>query len=129
MSNVFRGLNRNLITKCQLNGFEVITLPKYPDLKTGKNVEKGVDQKIGWEIAKTIFTNKDSVRNKKIILCSGDKDFASILSDIHTSNWLFELWLWNNAFSKQYVQHVNTFGQVRVLDNEWKKFISIVKDN
>ena len=77
----------SLITNCQRAGFEVFTLPKYPDIKTRQTKEKGVDQKIGWEVAKTIFTNKDPVTNKKIVLCTGDKDFASILPDIHTSNW------------------------------------------
>ena len=114
-----------LITTCQRAGFEVSTLPRYPDFKTGKTREKGVDQKIGWEVAKTIFTNKDPVTNKKIILCTGDKDFASVLTDIHTSNWGFELWLWQNSFSQAYAQQVNVFGTLRVLDNEWNKFIKI----
>ena len=80
-----------LITNCQRAGIEVFTLPKYPDLRTGRKKEKGIDQKIGWEVAKTIFTNKEPVTGKKIILCTGDKDFASILSDIQTANWAFEL--------------------------------------
>jgi len=119
-------LSGNLYSTCQLNGIEPFSLPKYPDIKSGRKIEKGVDMKVAWEIAKTIFTNKDPVGNKKIILCSGDKDFISILSDIHTSNWSFELWLWNNAYSKVYEQYVNTFGSIKALDNEWKKFIDIV---
>lgn len=116
----------SLISTCQRFGFEVVTLPKYPDLKTGKLKEKGVDQKIGWEIAKTIFTNRDPVQYKKIILCTGDKDFASLLPDIHTANWAFELWLWHNSYSKIYATQVEAFGKVRELDNEWKEFIKIV---
>jgi hypothetical protein len=115
----------SLITNCQRAGFEVFTLPKYPDLKTGKVKEKGVDQKIGWEVAKTIFTNKEPVTNKKIILCTGDKDFASILSDIHTSNWGFELWLWHGSFSASFAGQVKVFATLRELDREWKHFIKI----
>lgn len=116
----------NLISTCQRFGFEVETLPKYPDLKSGALKEKGVDQKIGWEIAKTIFTNRDPVQNKKIILCTGDKDFASLLPDIHTANWAFELWLWHNSFSKNYASQVEVFGKLKELDKEWKDFIKIV---
>ncbi len=57
-----------LITTCQRAGFEVFTLPRQPDFKTGTLREKGVDQKIGWEVAKTIFTNRDAVQSKKVIL-------------------------------------------------------------
>jgi uncharacterized LabA/DUF88 family protein len=109
----------SLITNCHRAGFEVFTLPEYPDIKTGQNKEKGVDQKIGWEVAKTIFTNK------KIVLCTGDKDFASILPDIHTSNWAFELWLWHGSFSPAFANQIKVFGTVREIDNEWKKFIKI----
>ena len=63
----------NLMSRCQRNGFEVFTLPRFPNMRTGKKIEKGVDQKLGWEIAKTIFTNKDATSNKKIVLCTGDK--------------------------------------------------------
>lgn len=116
----------SLITNCQRSGIEVHTLPKYPDLKNGKNKEKGVDMKIGWEIAKTIFNNRDTKITKKIILCTGDKDFASILSDIHTSGWAFELWLWQHSYSKTYAQQVQVFGTVKELNNEWRDFISLV---
>ena len=116
----------SLITNCQRAGFEVFTLPKYPDIKTGTNREKGVDLKVGWEVAKTIFTNKDPVTEKKVILCTGDKDFASVLSDIHTSNWKFELWLWHGSFSPAFSSQVKVFGSLRELDAEWKKFINIV---
>lgn len=119
-------LSGALISVCQRWGFEVVTLPKYPDLKTGAFREKGVDQKIGWEVAKTIFTNKESTQTKKIILCTGDKDFASILPDIHTSNWFFELWLWHNSYSANYAKQVEVFGEIRELDTEWKQFIEIV---
>jgi hypothetical protein len=115
----------SLITSCQLNGIEVFTLPKYPNMKTGKNQEKGVDNKLCWEIAKTIFTNTQSTVRKKIILCTGDKDFMSILSDIHTSSWEFELWLWKNAYSPLYERQVKIFGEIKVLDDEWKKIIKI----
>lgn len=116
----------NLISSCQRAGFEVFTLPKHPDFKTGLLREKGVDQKIGWEVAKTIFTNKETVQNKKIILCTGDKDFASTLPDIHTANWSFELWLWHRSFSQTYARQVQVFGKIRELDSEWKQFIKIV---
>ena len=116
----------SLITNCQRAGFEVFTLPKYPDIKNGTNKEKVVDQKIGWEVAKTIFTNKDPIASKKVILCTGDKDFASILPDIHTSNWGFELWLWHGSFSSAFATQVKVFGTLRELDGEWKKFINIV---
>ena len=119
-------LSGSLISTCQREGFEVVTLPKYPDIKTGHRKEKGIDQKIGWEIAKTIFTNKDPVQNKRIILCTGDKDFASILSDVQTSNWSFEVWLWKNSYSSAYVRQIEVFGTVRTLDSEWKQFIRIV---
>jgi uncharacterized LabA/DUF88 family protein len=115
----------NLITKCQLAGFNVYTFPKYPDLKSGNLKEKGIDHKICWEIAKTIFTNKDSALNKKIILCTGDKDFMTVLPDIQTSNWEFELWLWNNSFSPKFTDQVKVFGTIKVLDQEWKQFIKI----
>lgn len=115
----------SIIQKCQRAGFEVWTLPRHADIKSGKTKEKGVDQKIGWEVAKTIFTNKDPVMNKKIILCTGDKDFASILSDIQTAGWAFELWLWRSSFSAAYAQQVEVFGTLRELDTEWKKFIKI----
>jgi len=114
-----------MISKCQAAGFEVYTFPKYPDAKDGGLKEKGIDHKICWEIAKSIFTNKDPVPNKKIILCTGDKDFMTVLSDIHTSNWAFELWLWTNSYSAKFVQQVKIFGTVRELDHEWKKFIKI----
>ena len=116
----------SLITNCQRAGIEVHTLPKYPDFRTGKNKEKGVDMKIGWEIAKTLFNNQESNVGKKIVLCTGDKDFASILSDIHTSGWAFELWLWHSSYSKAYAKQVNVFGSMRELNNEWKEFIDLV---
>ena len=115
----------SIVTQCQKIGITPFTLPKYPDFKTGKLGEKGVDHKICWEIAKTIFTNKDSVVNKKIILCSGDKDFISVFPDIHTSNWAFELWLWRNSYSTKIKTNVQPFGRVRELDSEWKEFIKI----
>jgi len=115
----------SMISKCQAAGFEVSTFPKYPDFKTGILREKGIDHKICWEIAKTIFTNKDPLPNKKIILCTGDKDFMTVLSDIHTSNWAFELWLWANSYSTKFAQQVKVFGSVRVLDREWNQFIKI----
>jgi len=115
----------SMISKCQSAGFEVSTFPKFPDFKTGHLKEKGIDHKICWEIAKTIFTNKDPLPNKKIILCTGDKDFMSILPDIHTSNWAFELWLWTNSYSEKFVTQVKVFGSVRVLDGEWNQFIKI----
>lgn len=114
-----------MISKCQSAGFEVYTFPRYPDIKTGQKKEKGVDQKICWEIAKTIFTNREPVQNKKIILCTGDKDFMAILQDIHTCNWAFELWLWRNSFSKQFADQVKIFGTITVLDDEWKRFLKI----
>jgi hypothetical protein len=114
-----------MISKCQAAGFEVFTFPKYPEFKSGKPKEKGIDHKICWEIAKTIFTNKDPVPNKKIILCTGDKDFMTVLSDIHTSNWAFELWLWTNSYSPKFAQQVKVFGTVKELDGEWKHFIKI----
>jgi len=115
----------SIIRQGQQAGFEVSTLPRHPDIKTGKTKEKGVDQKIGWEVAKTIFTNKDPLMNKKIILCTGDKDFASILPDIQTAGWAFELWLWRSSFSATYAQQVKVFGRLRELDGEWRKFIKI----
>lgn len=116
-----------LITRCQKAGFDVFTFPKYPDFKTGSLKEKGIDHKICWEIAKTIFTNKGSTTNKKIILCTGDKDFMTILPDIQTSNWSFELWLWANSFSPRFTDQAKVFGTVKVLDKEWKEFIKIIK--
>ncbi len=119
-------LSGTLISSCQKFGYDVFTLPRYPDIKTGKAKEKGVDQKIGWEIAKTIFTNKEPTINKKIILCSGDKDFIAILSDIYTINWEFELWLWKGSYSQAFASQVKVFGTLKILDNEWKRFIKIV---
>ena len=49
----------------------------------------------------------------------------SILPDIHTSNWAFELWLWTNSYSEKFVTQVKVFGSVRVLDGEWNRFIKI----
>jgi uncharacterized LabA/DUF88 family protein len=115
----------SVIRTCQRAGFEVSTLARHADIKSGRMKEKGVDQKIGWEVAKTIFTNKDPLMNKKIILCTGDKDFASILSDIQTAGWAFELWLWRSSFSPAYAQQVEVFGTLRELDTEWRKFIKI----
>jgi|GEM_PF-4470251 len=115
----------SIITGCQRLGITTFTLPKYPNFKSGRPEEKGVDHKLCWEIAKTIFTNKDPLPNKKIILCSGDKDFLSVLPDIHTSNWAFELWLWRNSFSGKIGENVRAFGNVRELDDEWKSFIKI----
>jgi hypothetical protein len=115
----------SMITKCQSAGFEVFTFPRYPNIKTGKMEEKGIDLKIGWEIAKTIFTGHDPVRNKKVILCTGDKDFMTILQDIHTSNWAFELWLWSKCYSLKFADQVKVFGTVRAIDSEWKEFIKI----
>lgn len=116
----------NLISICQRHGFEVFTLTRHPDMRTGKTIEKGVDQKLGWEIAKTIFTNKDSASNKKIVLCTGDKDFASIFSDIQTASWALEVIVWKNAVSQAYVQQAEVFGNVQVIGDEWKRFIDIV---
>jgi len=115
----------SMISKCQSVGFEVFTLPRYPSIKTGRKQEKGVDHKICWEIAKTIFTNHDPTRNKKIILCTGDKDFMSILPDIQTSNWDFELWLWSNSYSTSFENQVKIFGSIKVLDEQWKKIFKI----
>jgi hypothetical protein len=115
----------NLISGCQLAGFEVFTFPRYPDIRTGKDREKGIDQKIGWEVAKTIFTNKDTTANKKILLCTGDKDFMAVLPDIQTANWAFELWVWKNCCSPKYTLAVEVLGKVRLLDAEWKYFIKI----
>lgn len=115
----------SMISKCQSAGFEVYTFPRYPEIKSGEMKEKGVDHKIAWEIAKTIFTSRDPVQNKKIILCAGDKDFMTILQDIHTSNWAFELWLWADSFSKKFSAQVRVFGTVKVLDREWKNFLKV----
>lgn len=115
----------SIISRCQSAGFQVTTFPKFPEFKTGKLKEKGVDHRVCWEIAKTIFTNKDPLPNKKIILCTGDKDFMAILTEIHTSNWAFELWLWTNSFSPKFAEAVTAFGSVRVLDTEWSQFIKI----
>jgi hypothetical protein len=115
----------SMISTCQSLGIEVFTLPKYPDFKTGTLKEKGVDHKLCWEVAKTIFTNKDPLTNKKIVLCTGDKDFMSVFADIHTSSWAFELWLWTNSFSPILTQQVKVFGSVKVLDTEWKSFLKI----
>jgi hypothetical protein len=115
----------SMISKCQSAGFEVFTFPRYPDIKTGTMKEKGVDQKICWEISKTIFTNREPVQNKKIILCTGDKDFITILQDIHTCNWAFELWLWPKSFSKPFADQVKVFGTIKTLDKDWRDFIKI----
>lgn len=114
-----------MITKCQTAGFDVFTFPRYPDIKSGRKKEKGIDHKICWEIAKTIFTNKDPVQNKKIILCTGDKDFMTILPDIQTCNWAFELWYWKNSYSAKFAAQVKVFGNLKSLDEEWKSFIKI----
>lgn len=119
-------LSGNIMTRCQSAGFQVFTYPKYPDFKTGVLKEKGIDHKICWEIAKTIFTNKDPVPNKKVILCTGDKDYISVLPDIQTSNWAFEIWLWTNSFSPKIADIVKSFGSIKVLDDEWKHFIRVV---
>ncbi|MCQ2352410.1 MAG: NYN domain-containing protein [Victivallaceae bacterium] len=119
-------LPSNIMASCQRNGFEVFTLPRYPDMKSAKPVEKGVDQKLCWEIAKTIFTNRNSTADKQIILCTGDKDFASIFSDIQTSSWGLEVLLWDNSASQAYIQQAQVFGTVQKLGAEWKKFIDIV---
>ena len=115
----------SIVAQCQKLGITPFTLPTYPNFKTGKPEEKGVDHKLCWEIAKTIFTNKDPLPNKKIILCSGDKDFLSVLPDIHTSIWAFELWLWKNSYSPKIKDNVQAFGSIRELDDEWKAFIKI----
>jgi uncharacterized LabA/DUF88 family protein len=116
----------NLISLCQRGGMRVFTLPRFPDIRTGKKKEKGVDQKIVWEIAKTIFTNSFGTNRKKIILCSGDKDFMPIFSDIQTAGWALEAWTWSTANSSVYNDEVNVFGTVRKLDDEWRQFIDIV---
>jgi hypothetical protein len=115
----------SMMAKCQSLGFLVLSFPKYPDFKTGVLKEKGVDHRIVWEIAKTIFTNKDPLPNKKIIICTGDKDFISILPEIHTSNWALEIWLWTNSYSPKILEAVKPFGSVKVLDSEWSQFIKI----
>lgn len=115
----------SLISKCQSSGFDVYTFPRFPDIKTGQMKEKGIDQKICWEIAKSIFTSRDPVQNKKVILCAGDKDFMTILPDIHTSNWAFELWLWSKSFSKKFADQVKVFGTIKSLDKEWKQMFKI----
>ena len=65
------------------------------------------------------------MQSKKIVLCTGDKDFMSILPDIQTANWAFELWLWSGSFSQKFENQVKVFGNVRVLDQEWRRFIKI----
>ena len=123
---VFTGsdLPGTLISQCQMAGFDVQTSFKYPDRKTGKKRQKGVAHKICWEIAKTVFTGNGNGANRRIILCTGNKDLMAVLPDIHGSNWAVELWLWKNSFSRQYVDQVHFFGTVRVLDKEWKKFMT-----
>ncbi len=115
----------SMTATCQSAGFLVLTFPKYPDFKTGTLKEKGVDHRIVWEIAKTIFTNKDPLPNKKVILCTGDKDFISILPEIQTSNWALEVWLWANSFSPKIAEAVKVFGTIKVLNSEWTQFIKI----
>jgi hypothetical protein len=73
-----------------------------------------------------IKPQKGGALNKKIILCSGDKDFMSIFPDIQTTNWGLEVWMWNNSFSTAYKTEVEIFGKMKVLDSEWKQFIDIV---
>jgi uncharacterized LabA/DUF88 family protein len=116
----------SLISTCQRNGFEIFTLPRFKVYGTARTQEKGVDQKIVWEIAKTIFTNKDGAVNKKIILCTGDKDFMPIFPDVQTTGWSFELWMWTNAYSNSLETAISPFGTMKALDVEWKKFIDIV---
>ena len=119
-------LSGNLIANCQQRGFEVITLPRFLDKLTDKEKEKGVDQRLCWEIAKTIFTNKEPTSNKKIVLCTGDKDFASIFNDIQTSSWALDVIVWENAVSKAFVRQTEVFGQVQIIGKEWRRFIDIV---
>lgn len=120
-------LSGNIVTDCQKFGFEVFTSPRYPNMKKGTEEEKGVDMRVGWEIAKTIFTNKDSIANKKIILCSGDKDFMPIFGDIQTASWSLEVWIWGNSYSPQYESAISRFGKLKKLDEDWKEFIDIVQ--
>lgn len=116
----------SLIANCQRAGFEVSTMPRYPNISTGKMTEKGVDMEVGWEVAKTIFTNREGCAEKKIILCSGDKDFMPIFPDIQTSGWGLEVWMWSNSFSPAYKTAIDTFGTMKALDTDWKQFIDIV---
>lgn len=116
----------NIISAAQAARIEAFTLPRYPDFKTGKRKEAGVDHKLCWEVAKSIFRNRDPTTNKKVIICTGDKDFMSILPDIQTSGWALELWLWSGSFSPALAAAVQTFGELRSLDQDWKKFIDIV---
>jgi len=114
-----------LISQCQMAGFDVHTSPRYPHFKRSRRKEDGIDQKICWEIAKTVYTNKDPGINNKIIFCSGSRDLMALFSDIHTSHWAFELWAWKNSFSDRYLKQAQVFGTVRILDKEWKKFLRL----
>ena len=115
----------NLISTLQGNSFEVFTLPKYFDRTSGKKKERGVDHKLIWEIAKTLFTGHDPER-RRIVLCSGDRDFQPIFPDIMTCSCDLDVYVWKNAYSKQYREIIQSFGSVFELNDEWKKFIEIV---
>lgn len=115
----------NLIATLQRNSFEVFTQPKFFDRASGKNKERGVDHKLIWEIAKTLFTGHDSER-MRIVLCSGDRDFQPIFPDIMTCSCDLDVYVWKNAYSKQYKEIIQSFGKVFELNDEWRRFIDIV---
>jgi hypothetical protein len=125
ISLVGSNLSGKLVSNCQRIGYDIVPLPHFTNFKKGME-EKGVDQKLVWEIAKTIFTNKLPTVEKKIVLCSGDKDFMSIFKDIQTTNWSLSVWVWGNAYSRIYEEAVQSFGEIHKIDIYWKEFIKIV---
>jgi len=112
-----------LITSAQRNGFYPFTLPKYKDFN-GRMRERGVDHKLIWEIAKSVYTRHDRERIK-IILCSGDRDFQPIFPDLRTADCDLDVYVWKGAYSSEYIEQVNSFGKIYELNEEWSKFIEI----
>jgi len=121
-------LSGNIITSLQRNSFEVFTLPKYPDLRTGKNRERGVDHKLIWEIGKTVFSERRDSSHIRIILCTGDKDFLPIFPDLLTAGCSLDVYVWAGTYSRQYKDQVDSSGgKIYELNEDWKKFIDIIK--
>lgn len=120
-------LSGTIINNCQILNFDVYTYSKSTYKIDGKFIskEKGVDLKLAWELSKVIFTNKDTTKNKKIILCTGDRDFLPVLSDIKTAGWELEVWTWGNSYSKEYTEKVSAHGVIKNLDNDWKQIFDL----
>ncbi len=58
--------------------------------------EKGVDMRMGMDVAKLIFRQKPR-KDDTIIIIAGDADFLPVIEDSQAEGWTVEVWYWSNC--------------------------------